>query len=62
MNWIPEAEAAKKVGRKPRTLRNLVKKGLWDVAYSAPNGRTFFYDERGIEKVLLKFSSTHNKN
>lgn len=63
MNWIPEAEAAKKVGRKPRTLRALVKSGQypWDIPFTAPNGRGFQYSEKGIEKILDSFSSKLSK-
>lgn len=58
MNWIDEKTFARMVCRKPRTVRRLVKNGIWDIPYSAPNGRTYQYSEQGINKLLLKFSST----
>lgn len=62
MNWIPEPEAAKKLNRKPKTLRALVKSGKWKIDYTAPNGRGFQYSEKGIEKLLLEFSSVTTKS
>ncbi len=51
-SWIPESEAAKKIGRKPRTLRELAKSGRLQVAYTTINGRTYQYSERDLDKVL----------
>ena len=57
ITWIPEKEFAKKVGRSPLTIRRLVKSGHWDIDFTAPNGRTFFYDEKGVNKMLESYSS-----
>jgi predicted DNA-binding protein (UPF0251 family) len=51
-SWIPESEAAKKINRKPRTLRELVKAGKLQVAYTTINGRTYQYSERDINRML----------
>lgn len=56
--WIDEAEAARKLKRSKRILRKHVKSGDWPIAYTTlPNGRTFFYDEKGINKMLDSYSS-----
>lgn len=54
INWLPEKEAARIVGKAPRTLRRLVKAGTWNVSYTTLNNRNYMYDEKGIEKVFLK--------
>lgn len=54
MNWISEAEAAKLVMRKPRTLRAKVKNAVWPITYTAPEGRKFMYSKDSIEKFLQK--------
>lgn len=56
-NWIFEKEAAEKMGIKPDTLRRLVKKGKWNIAITAPNGRNFQYLERDLNRVLNQFST-----
>jgi hypothetical protein len=50
-NWLPEAEAAKKINRQPRTLRKKVKSGAWNVAYRAINNRFFQYNEKDLERL-----------
>lgn len=57
INWIDEKVAAEKVRRKPRTLRELVKSGKWQVAYSAINNRRFQYNEKDIDRLLLENST-----
>ena len=57
ITWIPEKEAAALVQRKPYTLRRLVKKGAWPIAYTAPNQRGYQYCLRDIERFLLENSS-----
>ncbi len=60
MNWIPEAEAAKKVQREPRTLRKLVKSGKWTIAYTALNGRSYHYSEKDINSLFKRNSTAIN--
>lgn len=60
MSWISEQEAAKKVNRKPRTLRKLVKSGHLKIDFTAINGRKYQYDLQGIEKLLKENSSIIN--
>jgi len=57
MNWINEAEAARRIGRSRRILRKHAKSGRWQIDYTAPNGRGYLYSEKGIEKMLDSFSS-----
>lgn len=52
--WISEEEAAKLIRRHPRYLRDMVKTGRWDISYRTLNGRSYEYDENGIEKVKNK--------
>lgn len=53
-NWIPEEQAAEKLGYKPYTLRRYVKSGKLDISYTSLRGRKFQYDEKSIEKQLNK--------
>lgn len=57
VQWIDEKTAAEKVNRKPRTLRKLVLSGKWNINYTAPNGRTYQYDEKSIDQLLRSFSN-----
>jgi hypothetical protein len=54
LKWITEAEASEMLRRKPRTIRAKVKRGEWDISYRTLNGRSFEYDENGIQKVKSK--------
>ena len=54
IQWIKESEAAKMVNRKPRTLRKLVVAGTWNVTYTTLNGRSYCYDEKGIQELFMK--------
>lgn len=54
INWIKEEEAARRLGYKPRTLRIYAKAGIVDISYTAIRGRNYHYDEKGIEKILMK--------
>ena len=55
--WISEKEAAERLGRKPETIRKLVKSGKWQINFSAINNRRYHYDLKGIEKLMLQNSS-----
>lgn len=57
MNWIDEKSAAEKVKRSPRVLRRKVKEGVWNVPFTAVGGRGYQYSEKGINQLLLSFSS-----
>lgn len=57
MDWIPEKEATKIVGRSADRLRRLVKSGKWPIDYTAPNGRGYMYSLKGIHKMLDSYSS-----
>ncbi len=57
MTWINEKEAAAMINRKPRTLRKMVKAGVWPVAHSAINGRRFLYSEADIKKLIINYST-----
>lgn len=57
VQWIDEKTAARKVNLAPITLRRLVKRGKWQVPYTAPNGRNYQYDERAIDQLLRSFSN-----
>ncbi|HYH15271.1 MAG TPA: helix-turn-helix domain-containing protein [Flavisolibacter sp.] len=52
-NWLTEKEAAEKLHRAPRTLRELVKSGAWPIRYTSLNGRNYMYEEKSIEKFLM---------
>ena len=56
-NWIKENEAAEKFGLRPRTLRQHVKNGILNVAFTNVNGRNFQYNITDIEKILLDNST-----
>jgi hypothetical protein len=60
MQWISEPEAAKILGRKPRTLRKKVKAGFWPVTYTAIDGRAYQYSLNDLNKLLIN-NSTRTK-
>lgn len=53
-DWIKEIEAATMLEYKPVTLRKLVKAGTLDISYTTVRGRSYKYDKKDIEKLLLK--------
>lgn len=55
--WIIEKEAAAKVNRKPKYFRNLVKSGKLDIAWTTINGRSYHYNEKDIDRLLMQNSS-----
>jgi predicted site-specific integrase-resolvase len=56
-NWLKENEAANRFGYKPRTLRQHVKEGRLQIAYTNIHGRKYQYSEADIDKVLLDNST-----
>jgi hypothetical protein len=57
VNWIHEKQAAAKIGYRPRVLRMYVKSGKLNIAYTNLNGRSFQYNEKDIDKLLLDNST-----
>lgn len=55
--WISESEAAQLMGYHPRYLREIVKNGKLEIAYTAPTGRKYHYNKVDIEKVQLASSN-----
>lgn len=53
-DWITEEAAALLLDYKPETLRKLVKAGTLDISYTTVRGRSYKYDKKDIEKLLLK--------
>jgi predicted site-specific integrase-resolvase len=54
IHWISEKEAADMLGYQPETLRRYVKSGKLDISYSPVTDRKYFYDQKGIEKLINK--------
>jgi predicted site-specific integrase-resolvase len=50
--WIPEKEAAAKLGYSPKTLRRYCKSGKLAISYTHINRRNYHYDLKGIEKIF----------
>jgi hypothetical protein len=55
--WLDENAAAKYLGFHPRVLREYVKKGKLNIAYTNINGRKFKYEKGDIDKLLLDNST-----
>lgn len=53
-DWINEETAAALLEYKPETLRKLVKAGRLDISWTTVRGRSYKYDRKDIEKLLLK--------
>lgn len=53
-DWINEAAASALLDYKPETLRKLVKAGTLDISWTTVRGRSYKYDKKDIEKLLLK--------
>lgn len=49
-NWIPEKEAAEKLGYNKDWFRRLVKAGTLSISYTCTNGRKYHYSEKDIKK------------
>lgn len=57
MTWLSEKEASELLQRKPETLRKNVTKGVWDIKYSAINGRRYMYSKVDLEKLIERHSN-----
>lgn len=55
--WIPEQQAAKKLGYNARVFRRKVVDGKLNIAFTNINGRKWQYEEKDIDNVLLKNST-----
>lgn len=56
MQWLSEKAASELLQRKPETIRKNVTKGVWDVRYSAINGRKYMYSKADLDKLIERHS------
>jgi predicted site-specific integrase-resolvase len=58
--WIPEDDAAKLMGYRPKTLRRYVQNGKLTIGFTKVNHKTFEYSQTDIEDHRLRNSSLLN--
>lgn len=57
-NWIKEGEAARMLGYTDLDhFRDLVKKNVFNVAYTSTRGRNFQYNKNDIDRLLIENST-----